>query len=158
MLSARVCGFYVPPMPIHRQRRPNWYPWVAGLALIWMLFGIMAFAIDLMIDEAALNAMTMAQRTLYESRPIWLLGVYGIATGAGLVGAIGLIMRRTWALIPLVVSLVAVVLQFAYTTFALDAIALLGPVHALGFSLVIVTIGALVLWLGVHARAKGWLR
>lgn len=141
-----------------RHRRPSWYPWVAGLTTAWMLFGVMAFVIDLMIDEAALSAMTVAQRTLYESRPAWLLGVYGIATGAGLIGAIGLLVRRTWAVTPLAVSLGAVVLQFTYTTFALDAIKLLGPAHALGFSLVIVTIGALALWLGVHARAQGWLR
>lgn len=136
---------------------PTWYWWAAGLATLWMLVGVMMLVMDLMTDEAALAAFTEAQRTLYESRPNWLIGVYFVATVGGLLGAIALLRRHRSAVAWLAVSLVAVVCQFAYTTFVLDALTLLGPAQALGMSLVIVAMGALALWFAMHARAKGWL-
>lgn len=137
---------------------PKWYWWAAGFATLWMLVGVMSLVMDLMTDEAASAAFSEAQRTLYESRPNWLIGIYAVATVSGLLGAIGLLRRHARAVAWLALSLVAVLFQFAYTVVALDAIALLGTANALGFPLVIFAMGALTLWLSLHARAKGWLQ
>lgn len=137
---------------------PKWYWWAAGFAMLWMLVGVMTLVMDLMTSEEAIAAFTDAQRTLYEARPNWLIGVYFVATVAGLLGAIALLRRHRSAVTWLSVSLVAVIFQFAYTTFALDALTLLGPAHALGFSLVIVCMGALALWFALHARERSWLQ
>lgn len=136
---------------------PKWYWWAAGFATLWMLVGVMSLVMDLMTDAAAVAAFSEAQRTLYESRPAWLLGVYIVATIGGLVGAVALLRRHRSAVAWLSLSLFAVVCQFAYTTFVLDALTLLGPAQALGFSLVIVAMGAVTLWFALHARGRGWL-
>jgi hypothetical protein len=139
------------------EARPTWYRVASWLAVLWMLTGVMAFVMDLMTDEAALAQMSAAQRELYEARPAWLLAMYAIAVGTGLVGAIGLVLRKTWAVALLWISLIAVVIQFAYTIFGMQAIERLGAAQVLPLPVFIFVAGVLVLWLAVTARGRGWL-
>lgn len=137
---------------------PTWYWVVSALAAIWMLFGVMAWLMDLMMDEAALAQMSEAQQQLYRSRPQWIFAVYAVAIFSGLAGAVGLLLRKSWAVTALWVSLIAVVIQFGYTFLVMNAARVLGAAAALPFPLVIFAIGALLLWLSVYARKAGWLR
>jgi hypothetical protein len=136
---------------------PTWYWVVSVLALIWMLFGVFAWTMDFLMDEAALAQMTDAQRQLYSVRPQWLFIVYAIAIFSGLVGAIGLVMRKAWAIPAFSISLIAIVIQFGYTLFGMDAIRLLGAAAALPFPIVIFAIGAALLWFAMRAKKSGWL-
>lgn len=138
-------------------KTPRWYWIVAVLALLWMLFGVLAFIMDPLTDEAALEQMSEAQRELFESRPTWLFVVYGIAVFTGLAGAIGLLMRGAWAVTAFAVSLVFVVVQFVYVLFVLDAIGRIGVAEAVPFPVVIVAIGAGLLWFSIVARRRGWI-
>jgi len=137
---------------------PRWYWVVAIVALLWMLFGVLAFIMDPMTDEAALARMSEAERELFLARPGWLFVIYGIAVFSGLAGAIGLLLRRLWAVAAFAVSLVVVIVQFVYVLFVMDAIGRIGAAAALPFPLVIFAIGAGLLWLALSARRKGWFR
>src|SRR6187455_1596623 len=112
---------------------PTWYWVVAGLAVLWMLFGVMAWVMDLMTDETGLAQMSEAQRQLYVARPQWIFIVYAVAIFSGLAGAIGLLMRKSWATALLALSLAAVVIQFGYTFLVMRAAEVLGPGAALPF-------------------------
>lgn len=136
---------------------PRWYWVVAVLAFLWMCVGLMAWVMDLRMDAAALADLPDGQRTLYETRPQWVFIVYGIATWSGVIGALGLLVRKTWATPLLALSLVAVVVQFGYTFFAMDAIGVLGAATALPLPVTILVIGAGVLWFSMRARDRGWL-
>jgi hypothetical protein len=136
---------------------PAWYWVVAILALIWMLFGVMAWVIDLMTDEAGLAQMSEAQRQLYVARPQWIFVVYAVAIFSGLAGAIGLLMRKSWATALLALSLAAVVIQFGYTFLVMRAAEVLGAGAALPFPIVIFLIGASLLWFSLKARRQGWI-
>jgi len=139
------------------QRPPKWY-WVASwVALFWMLSGVAAFVMDVLTDEAALAQMTPAQRELYEARPAWLLAMYGVAIASGLAGAVGLLLRKTWAVRALVVSLVAVMIQFGYTVFGMRAVERVGASQALSLPVVVFLAGALVLTVALKAKKSGWL-
>ncbi len=135
---------------------PAWYWVVAGIAMVWMLIGVMSWVMDLMTDEAALAQMSEAQQQMYRARPSWIFAVYAIAIFSGLIGAIGLLLRKGWAVTAFVVSLIAVIVQFGYTFLAMDAIRLLGPASAI-FPFVIFAIGALLLWFSRHAGKSGWI-
>lgn len=111
---------------------PRWYWIVAGLALLWMLFGTFALVMDLTTNEAALEGLSEAERQLYAARPTWLFIVYGIAVLGGLVGVIGLL-------------------------FVMGAIEVVGAAAALPFPLAIFTIGVLLLWLALRSKRRGWL-
>jgi hypothetical protein len=136
---------------------PTWYRVVSIIALLWMLVGVAAWTADLMTDEAALAKMSEAQRQLYAARPQWLFIVYAVAIFSGLVGAIGLLWRKAWATTALAVSLIAIIIQFGYTFFAMDAIKLLGAGVALPFPIVIFAIGAFLLWFARHAQKLAWI-
>jgi hypothetical protein len=122
-----------------------------------MIIGVVAWGADVMMDEAALAEMSAAQQQLYASRPQWLIIVYAIAVFTGLLGSIGLLLRKRWSVTAFVVSLCAIVVQFGYTLTALNAIDLLGPATALPFPIMIFTIGLLLLGLSVRAQKAGWL-
>ena len=138
-------------------RTPKWYRVASWLALLWMLSGTAAFVMDLMTDEAALARMSPTQREIYEARPVWLFAVYAVATASGVAGAIGLLLRKAWAVRALALSLVAVVIQFGYTLFGLQVIERVGPVEALPLPIFIFVAGALVLWLALTAKKAGWI-
>jgi hypothetical protein len=131
---------------------------ISSLALVWMLIGVMAWTADLMTDEAAVVKMSEAQQQLFAARPQWVFIVYAIAIFSGLIGAIGLLLRRAWATVALAVSLAAVVVQFGYTFIGLDAVRLLGPAAALPFPIVIFAIAVFLLWYSLKAKREGRLQ
>ena len=138
-------------------RAPWWYWAVAVLALLWMLLGVFAWTMDLRMTPEQLAALSPGQQQLYAARPQWVFVVYAIAVFSGLGGAIGLLLRKRWATTWFLVSLVAVVIQFGYTLFVMDAIGLLGPGMALPFPLVIIAFAVFLLWFARYARRHGWI-
>lgn len=136
---------------------PTWYWVVSILALLWMLFGAVMWWMDLMMDPAALAQMSEAQQQLYASRPQWLFVVYAVAIFSGLLGSIGLLLRKRWATPLFLLSLVAIVVQFGYIFIAMRAVELLGAAEAVSFPVVIFAIGAGLWWLSGHARKRGWI-
>jgi hypothetical protein len=138
-------------------RPPRWYWVIAGLGVLWMLLGVMAWVVDLMTDEAGLAQMSEAQRQLYAARPQWLFAVYGVAIFSGLIGAIGLLLRKSWASMLLALSLAAVIVQFGYTFAVMHAAERLGAAVAIPFPLVIFLIGVALLWFARRSRARGWI-
>ena len=138
-------------------RPPTWFRIASWLALLWMLSGAAAFVMDVMTDEAALAQMTPAQRELYEERPQWLFAMYAVAIVTGLAGAVGLVLRKAWAVPALAVSLVAVVIQFGYTIFGMQAIERVGAAQALSLPIVVFIAGALTLWLASTAKKSRWI-
>jgi hypothetical protein len=143
--------------PIQMGKPPRSYWVVAVLALAWMLLGVVAWTFDLMTDEQAVAGMSEPQRQLYAARPGWLFGVYAVAIFSGLLGAVGLLMRKRWAVMLLTLSLVAIVIQFGYTFLGMNAIGLLGPGEALPFPLVIFAIGVALLWFASRSRRSGYI-
>jgi len=138
-------------------RAPWWYWAVAVLALLWMLLGVFAWIMDLRMTPEQLATLDPGQQQLYAARPQWVFVVYAIAVFSGLAGAIGLLLRKRWATTYFLVSLVAVVIQFGYTLFVMDAIGVLGAGMALPFPLVIVAFAVFLLWFARYARRHGWI-
>lgn len=137
---------------------PRSYWIVSILALVWMLFGVVAWTMDLMTNEQALASMSEPQRQLYAARPPWLFGIYAVAIFSGLLGAIGLLLRKRWAVALFALSLIAVIIQFGYTFFGMDAVRLLGAGAALPFPLLIFALGVALLWFSMRAKRLGYLR
>ena len=138
-------------------KAPTWYWVVSGLAVLWMLFGVMAWVMDLMTDEASLAELSEGQRQLYAARPQWLFAVNGVAIFSGLAGAIGLLLRKSWASMLFGLSLAAIIVQFGYTIFAMHAVEVLAAAAAIPFPLVIFLIGVALVWFARKARKVGWI-
>ena len=138
-------------------RRPTWLAVASWLALLWMLSGAAAFVMDLLTDEAALAQMSPAQRELYEARPGWILAMYAVAVLSGLAGALALVLRKAWAVPALGLSLAAVIVQFGYVVFGMQAIERVGAAEAVTLPIIVFVAGMLMLWVAVKAKGAGWI-
>ncbi len=132
--------------------------WVIGaVALVWNLLGLMAYLMQVTMDEATLATMSAADRAVYESMPTWVVSAFAIAVNAGVLASLLLLLRRTWAVPVFVVSLAAVVVQDVGAFFVAGALEGRGATSAVMPLLVLLIGGYLVIY-SRSAKQKGWLR
>ena len=137
--------------------RPKAYWWVAILALVWNLLGLAMFVMQVTMDEARLATLPEVDRQIFLATPAWLNAMFGIGVIGGVLGALGLLLRRRWAVPVLLVSLLAIVVQFAANYLTTPLWSLMGVRGAL-FPLCITVIGLFLWWYARRAAARGWLR
>lgn len=135
---------------------PRWFKPVVIAALVWNVLGCMALGADLALSPADIAAMPEAQRALYEARPAWAVAATAIAVFGGVLGCIGLLLRRSWAVPVLAASLAGIVVQDIALFVLVDGASLAGPV-AVVLQGVVLAIGAALLVLARKARSRGWL-
>lgn len=136
---------------------PAWFWAVAVIALLWEAMGCFAYLGQMTMTPEQMAALPPAERDIWRAMPAWLSGVYAVAVWVGLTGALGLLLRRRWARICFIVSLVAVLIQFGWTFVATPILTTIGPVAA-GFPLLIIVVAALLAWFSGKAIQWGWLR
>lgn len=130
---------------------------VALTALLWNLFGLLVFVLQVSMTSEQLATMPPDQQQINAAMPMWVYGVFGLATIAGTTGAIGLLFARRWAVPALLVSFVAIVVQ-------MSAAYLLTPVWALtglrgaAFPLLLILVVASIWMFARGAQRRGWLR
>lgn len=135
---------------------PKWYWGVAGFALLWMAFGCFNYVVLMSMSAADIAKLPPAQQDIVNSAPVWVNALYAIAVWSGLGGAIGLVLRRAWARLLFLVSLVAVILQFGWIFTSSDQLAVEGP-SAAAFPLVILLFGIFFVWFAGYAQKRGWI-
>jgi hypothetical protein len=150
-------------MPIHltangefMNKAPKWFLAVAIVALLWNLLGCWAFFADLQISPQELAKLSPAQQALYNARPIWAVVATALAVFGGALGCIGLLLRKKWALILFLLSLVGVLTQDFGLFVLANGAALAGPAAVILQSLVLVIAIGLV-FLARWAIARRWL-
>lgn len=136
---------------------PKWLSPVAIVALLWNLLGVYAWYADMSTTPEQLAAMSAEMQQLYASRPVWAVSATGVAVLGGVVGCVGLLLRKRWARTLLWLSLAGVIAQDFGLFVLADGASLAGPVAmALQGVVLLVAIGlALIAQRGVRA---GWLR
>ena len=136
---------------------PKWLTATAILALIWNALGCVAYLADVRTTPEEIAALPLAQQQLLASRPAWAVAGSAIAVWAGLLGSLGLLLRRRWAFPVLVASLIGVMVQ-DYALFVVARVTdVLGIVPLLLQALVLL-IAVLLVMLARRGVAQGWLR
>lgn len=136
---------------------PVWFWIIAALAVVWNIMGVGAYLADVTMSEEAMAKFSEVERNLYEARPSWLIGAYAVAVFTGLLGAVTLALRKSWAIPLFGVSLVAVIVQMGYVLFGMNVIGILG-LSAAAMPAVILIIAAFLLWFSMSVKGKGWLK
>jgi hypothetical protein len=135
---------------------PKWYTPVVVLALLWNLLGCMAYLSDVMLGPEDIAAMPEAQRAMYESRPVWAVSATAIAVWGGALGCIGLLLRKSWANIVLIASLVGIIVQDINLFVLTDAAAQAGGA-VYGLQGLVLVVGIALVMLGRRAVREGWI-
>lgn len=134
---------------------PVWFWVIAVLGLLWELFGVAMYLMHVGVIPNS-QEMSEAERSLMEASPMWVTGLFAIGVFAGALGALCLVLRRRWARPLLLLSLVAVILQFGGWLLMTDAIAVIGP-SVFVMPAVIVAVAILLAWISTIALRRGWL-
>lgn len=139
------------------ESRPKSYWVIAVLGLLWNLVGVLMFLFTVAMTPEQLAALPAEQRQVVEATPSWLNVLFGIAVAAGTLGALGLLLKKRWAVSMFLLSLIAVVVQMVGSFVVTPMWSLVGP-----SSLVMPIIVLLIAWgLWQYARkaaTRGWLR
>ena len=134
---------------------PAWFRIVAALAVLWNAFGVYQYLSTTGLFGDTLANLTDAQRAAAEAMPDWLYIAFAVGVLAGLVGSIGLLLGKRFAVRMLGLSLVGLAVLEGWILFAS------GNLEAHGgpaLPVTILAVAALLLWLARHARSRGWLR
>ncbi len=132
---------------------PNWFWVVSGVGLVWNLMGVAAFVGQMTMDLSTLPA---AEQAFYESTPAWATVAFAVAVFGGVLGCVGLLLRRGWAFAMLVACLLGIVVQDSHSIFIGDGIEVFGPA---GFILLLITFGiaAALAWFARYSGQQGWI-
>lgn len=93
---------------------------------------------------------------MLSARPAWYYAAFGVAVWVGLAGTVGLLLRKTWAVPALLISLIAVIVQFSAIVIVpqmrnVSSDELLGPI-------VVALVCYGIFMLARLAKRRGWLR
>ena len=133
---------------------PRWFTAVAVAAVIWQMIGCAMYLMQISVDPATLPR---DQRAMWDAAPIWMLAAYAIAVWVGLVGAIFLLRRHRLAEPLLLISLIAIVVQFS-ALLLVPELRNLTTSDALFLPAMILVIGTVLYQFARTARRSGWLR
>lgn len=132
---------------------PAWFWALAVIGLLWNLYGIWAY---LGFVGTVATPMTDAERSIAATMPVWAHAAFAIAVFAGALGALGLVLRKAWAKLLLLLSLLAVLVQQAWFLGMSGALDTLGASGA-GLPIAIILVAVVLYWLAGTGAKRGWL-
>jgi hypothetical protein len=136
---------------------PNWFWAVAVFSLLWNLMGVASFFQQITMTDEALKSLPLAEQELYSSYPLWTFIAFAFAVFGGIIGSIGLLMKKKWAKLAFIISLLAIIIQMIHTLFFTKAKEVYGAGTEVMPTLVIVC-GVFLLWFSTFGIKKGWLK
>lgn len=130
---------------------------LASVFLVWNLMGLMFYYMQVtMTPEVMAENFNDAQFSFMTNMPVWATSAYAIAVNAGIVGALLMLLRKSWAVHLFVLSLVAVLIQ------DLDAFVLRGAIEVWGSGGIVLPLLVIIICLAEigysrTAKGRGWL-
>ena len=135
---------------------PKWFRVAAIIALLWNILGCLAFVADLQLNPEDIVKLPEAQQALYASRPAWSVAATAVAVFGGALGCIGLILKRKWAFVLLLLSLLGILGQ-DIAMFVLANAAEAAGSFAIVLQSVVLIVGVWLVLLSRKAMASGWI-
>ena len=136
---------------------PKWFWVVAVIALLWNLLGVVSFYMHVFISDETLQALPVAEQDLYNSYPLWTEIAFGIAVLGGILGAIGLVMKKKWSKSVFILSLLAILPQMTHNLFFTNAREVYGPGTEV-MPIMVIVFGVFLVWFSSFGIKKGWLK
>lgn len=139
-------------------QKPSILFWIISIiALVWYAMGVKQY-LDQAYQTDAFKAMYPDSRTLemVTNAPSWVTASFAIAVFIGLLGCIALLLRKKWASILLLVSLIAAIAQAIYNIFVSKAIEVYGP-GAIIMPIIVILFGLFLYFYSKKMSSKGIL-
>ncbi|SFZ91653.1 hypothetical protein SAMN05428642_102191 [Flaviramulus basaltis] len=132
------------------KKPPIWFWVISVIALIWNGMGVAQYLGQAYKTESWRSSLTDEQFEIISNLPSWLTGAFAVAVFTGLLGSLGLLLRKKWSYYLLVLSLLAVIIQMGY-------ILIQGQSDNIGMTILIVVFAIFLAWFSKKTILKGWL-
>ena len=139
-------------------KTPWWFWAISGVMLLWNLMGVWAYSQDVQMsheDMVEIHGQALADAA--SAQPIWVTVVYALAVFGGALGCLLLLLRKKIAVWPLIMSLVAVILQQGYMWLGSGVMSEV-PSASKAMYISIPVIAAFLVWFARRMTAKGILK
>lgn len=135
---------------------PWWFQIVAIVAVLWNLMGLMAFTVQVAMDDATIAALPEGQRELMQTTPAWAIIAFAVAVLCGTAGSILLALKNKAAVAVLWLSLIGVLVQNTHSFLLSNALEVHGALAVVvAVAVIVIAIGLAVL--SSRANRDGWL-
>ena len=128
---------------------------ISVLALLWNIMGVAAYLGQAYMTEEVLILLPQGEQDYHNNVPAWVTAVFATAVFAGVFGSVGLLMRKNWATILFIISLIAVIAQFTYNIFIQNFVELSGI--KMIWPIVVLIIAILLVFLSRKAAKERWI-
>lgn len=137
--------------------RPEAWFWILAVFLLgWNIAGLFLTIYEsFFFDEAMLENMTAAQLDIYQNQPSWVLVNTYLAVITGLIGSIGMLMKRRFAVIMFAISLICIIINTVYAYLVIDGLKVLTTFDIV-MSILVVIIGLIAWYANNTAKKRGW--
>ncbi|AGA77159.1 hypothetical protein [Echinicola vietnamensis] len=135
---------------------PIWFWAVTGTLLLWNLLGVGSFFMHVSMTEEAIAALPKTEQELYAVYPTWALVAFAVAVFGGVLGCIGLLLRKKWAKYILILSLIGIIIQMFHSLIIARAMEVYGP-GAVVMPIMVIVIAVFLVWMANFSVKRGWL-
>lgn len=130
---------------------PVWFWIVSVVALIWNLMGVMVYLGSVFItDEMIATYPEEQQAQFLIEHPAWYTAAFALAVFCGALGCLSLLLRKKWAYMLLILSMLAVLIQHTYIFVNSYQMELVMPI-------MIIVVSIFLVWFSKNSITKGWL-
>lgn len=129
---------------------PIWFWIVSVIALIWNCMGAYHYLIQAYNTESYQEMYTTEQLEIVSNMPAWVTAAFATSVFAGVLAALGLLLRKSWSVKLWILSLIAVLAQMGYVLindYASD----------IGMTIMIIVLAFFFVWFARKSEANGWL-
>ena len=134
-----------------------WFWVVSIIFLLWNIMGVFSFLAHTFISDEAIAELPLNERELYGEYPLWTSIVFAIAVFAGLIGAIGLVLKKKWSKLAFVISLLAIIPQMIHNVFFTQSMEVYGTVQAVTMPALVLVFALFLVWFSSFGIKKQWL-
>ena len=137
-----------------------WHLWCVGLLmLVWNAMSCFSHVMTLTQNTAYFRAtgVTPEIAACFEALPAWYVVAWTVGVWGGVLAAVGLLMRKSWAVWWFVVSQVAMAVNSVATLLNSEAHRVLGRVGSIG-AIAVIALGAFVVLYSMAMKRRGVLR
>jgi len=129
---------------------------ISSMALVWNLMGVFNYLGQVLMSDEVLASLPKDQQLLYQDVPAWVTAAFAVAVFSGTLGAVFLLLKKKIASTFFILSFVGIVTQMSYGLLLDEKTDNYGPLGLL-MPLMIIAIGAYLIWYSKKAKENRWL-
>ena len=129
---------------------------ISSMALVWNLMGVFNYLGQVLMSDEVLASLPKDQQLLYQDVPAWVTAAFAVAVFSGTLGAVFLLLKKKVASTFFILSFIGIVTQMSYGLLLDEKTDNYGPLGLL-MPLMIIAVGAYLIWYSKKAKENRWL-